>query len=147
MKIFVSALALLLGSNVMALAAEHTLKFKLVYFNLGAEKGGEYHMIGATLAPDGTIGTKDFYDKPGDHGDTGHSTYYFPNGSIIANYAMTTTGTKDGGHMIGTYEIVSGTGDYQGATGTGKFEGDWGDKSPLKAASGLLNVELDVKTP
>ena len=145
MRTLISALALLVGSNVMALAGEHTLKFKLIYFPLG-EKGGEYHMVGVTVAPDGTLGTKDFWDKPGDHGDTGHSTYYFANGSINANYAMTTTGTKEGGHMIGTYEIVSGTGDFQGATGTGKFEGDWGDKSPLKGAA-LYNVELDVKTP
>ena len=62
------------------------------------------------------------------------------------NYTTVVTGTNTGGHVVGKYRIVSGTGAYQGATGTGGFEGDWGDKSPLKGAS-LYNVELDVKTP
>jgi len=101
-----------------------------------------------TISPDGTIGTKDFFDKPGDNGKgTGHSTYYFPDGSIVANYTYVATGNNTGGHVVGKYQIVSGTGVYQGATGTGSFEGDWGDKNPLKVASGLYNVELDVKTP
>jgi len=29
------------------------------------EKDGESHMVGATVSPDGTIGTKDFYNKQG----------------------------------------------------------------------------------
>jgi hypothetical protein len=58
MKTLVSALALLVGSNVMAVAADQTLKFKLVAFNVG-EKDGEYHFVGATVSPNGTIGTKD----------------------------------------------------------------------------------------
>jgi hypothetical protein len=65
----------------------------------------------------------------------------------VANYSYVATGTNTGGHVVGKYQIVSGTGAYQGATGTGGFEGDWGDKNPLKVASGLYNVELDVKTP
>ena len=64
MKTLVSALALLVGSNFAAMAADQTLKFKLVTFYIG-EKDGESHMVGATVSPDGTIGTKDFYDKSG----------------------------------------------------------------------------------
>jgi hypothetical protein len=56
------------------------------------------------------------------------------------------TATQTGGHVVGTIQIVSGTGAYQGATGSGSFEGGWGDKSPLKNAM-LLNIGLDVKTP
>ena len=56
------------------------------------------------------------------------------------------TATQTGGHVVGTLQIVSGTGAYQGATGTGAFEGDLGDKSPLKNAM-LFNIALDVKTP
>ena len=146
MKTLVSALALLVGSNVMAVAADLTLKLKLVAFYVG-EKDGEYHFVGTTVAPDGTIGTKDFSDKEDQNGKgTGHSTYYFPDGSIVANYSTVVTGADTGGHVVGKYHIISGTGVYQGATGTGSFEGDWGDKSPLKGA-GLYNVELDVKTP
>ncbi len=145
MKTLVSALALLVGSHVMAVAGDLTLKHKLVTFYIG-EKDGESHMVGVTIAPDGTIGTKDFYDKPSQGGSTGHSTYYFPDGSLVVNYTTVVTGTNTGGHVVGKYRIVSGTGAYQGATGTGGFEGDWGDKSPLKGAS-LYNVELDVKTP
>ena len=78
MKTLVSALALLIGSKVMAVAADQTLKHKLVTFYIG-EKDGETRMVGVTIAPDGTIGTKDFYDKLGENGATiGHSTYYFP---------------------------------------------------------------------
>jgi hypothetical protein len=146
MKILVSALALLVGSNVMAVAADLTLKHKLVAFYIG-EKDGEYQFVGATIAPDGTIGTKIWRDKPGENGKgVGHSTYYFPDGSIVADYTDVVTGNDAGGHVVGKYQIVSGTGAYQGATGGGSFEGDYGDKSPLKGA-GLYNVELDVKTP
>src|SRR5690348_789542 len=125
MKTLVSALALLIGSNVMAIAGDQTLKFKLVTFYIG-EKDGESHMVGTTVSPDGTIGTKDFYGKPS--AGAGHSTYYFPDGSLVANYSVTSTGTQTGGHAVGKYQIISGTGAYQGATGSGSFEGDWGDK-------------------
>jgi hypothetical protein len=146
MKALVSAIALLVGSNVMAIAGDQTLKFKLVTFYVG-EKGGENHFLGATVSPDGKIGTKDFYDKQGENGtSTGHSTYYFPDGSLEATYSTTSTGTNSGGHIVGKYQIVSGTGAYQGATGGGSIDGDWGDKSPLKGAS-LFNIELDIKTP
>ena len=67
MKTLVSALALLVGSNVMAVAADQTLKFKLVAFNVG-EKDGEYHIVGATVSPNGTIGTKDFSVKEDQNG-------------------------------------------------------------------------------
>ena len=146
MKTLVSALALLIGSNVMAVAADQTLKFKLVAFDVG-QKDGEYHFVGATVAPDGRIGTKDFSVKEDQNGKgSGHSTYYFPDGSIVANESFVDTATQTGGHVVGKYQIVSGTGAYQGATGGGSFDGDWGDKSPLKNAM-LLNIELDVKTP
>jgi hypothetical protein len=146
MKALVSALALLVGSNVMAVAADQTLKFKLVAFPVG-EKDGEYHMVGATVSPDGTIGTKDFSIKEDQNGKgVGHSTYNFPDGSIVTTDSFVDTATQTGGHVVGTLQIVSGTGAYQGATGTGAFEGDWGDKSPLKNAM-LLNIGLDVKTP
>jgi hypothetical protein len=146
MKTLVSALALLIGSNVMAVAADQTLKFKLVAFNVG-EKEGEYHFLGATVSPDGTIGTKDFSVKEDQNGTgAGRSTYYFPGGSIVTTDSFVDTATQTGGHVVGKLQIVSGTGAYEGATGTGAFEGDWGDKSPLKNAM-LLNIELDVKTP
>jgi hypothetical protein len=145
MKTLVSALALLVGSNIAAMAADVTLKHKLVTFYVG-EKDGESHNVGVTIAPDGTLGTKDFYDKTDNGKGVGHSTYYFPNGSLVVTYTTTVTGTDTGGHVLGKYQIVSGTGAYQGATGGGSFEGDWGDKSPLKGA-GLYNVELDVTTP
>jgi len=146
MKTLVSAIALLVGSNIAALAADQTLKFKLVTFYVG-EKDGESHFVGVSISPDGTMGTKDFYDKPGEKDtSTGHSTYYFPNGSLVANYSAEYAGTKTGGHIVGKYQIVSGTGAYQGATGGGSIDGDWGDKSPLKGAA-LYNIELDVKTP
>ena len=104
-------------------------------------------MVGVSVSADGTIGTKDFYDKQGENGaSTGHSTYYFPNGSLVANYSAVSAGTNSGGHIVGKYQIVSGTGAYQGATGGGSIDGDWGDKSPLKGAA-LYNIELDVKTP
>ena len=146
MKALVSAIALLVGSNVVAVAADQTLKFKLVAFYVG-EKGGESHFLGATVSANGTLGTKDFYDKQGENGtSTGHSTYYFPDGSLVANYSTESKGTQTGGHIVGKYQIVSGTGVYQGATGGGSIDGDWGDKSPLKGAA-LYNIELDVKTP
>jgi hypothetical protein len=146
MNTLVSALALLVGSNVVAIAADQTLKFKLVAFNTG-EKNGEYHFLGATVAPDGTIGTKDFSVKEDQNGKgAGHSTYYFPGGSIMTSDSFVDTATQTGGHVVGTTQIVSGTGAYQGATGSGSFEGGWGDKSPLKNAM-LLNIELGVKTP
>jgi hypothetical protein len=119
MKTLVSALALLIGSNVLAVAGDQTLKFKLVTFYIG-EKDGENHFLGATVSPDGKIGTKDFYDKQGENGtSTGHSTYYFSDGSLVANYSTTSTGTSTGGHIVGKYQILSGTGAYQGATGAG----------------------------
>ena len=146
MKTLVSALALLAGSNVMAVAADQTLKFKLVAFTVG-EKDGAYHMVGATVSPDGRIGTKDFSVKEDQNGKgAGHSTYYFPDGSIVTTDSFVDTATQTGGRVVGKIQIVSGTGAYQGATGSGTYEGDWGDKSPLKGA-GLYNVELDVKTP
>jgi hypothetical protein len=146
MKALVSAIALLVGSNVMAVAADQTLKFKLVTFYIG-DKDGESHMVGVSISPDGKLGTKDFFDKAGENGaSTGHSTYYFPDGSLVVNYSTAQTGTQTGAHVLGKYQIVSGTGAYQGATGSGSFEGDWGDKSPLKGAA-LYNVELDIKTP
>jgi hypothetical protein len=145
MKTLISALALLVGSNIAAMATDLTLKHRLVTFYVG-EKDGESHNVGVTIAPDGTLGTKDFYDKTDNGKGVGHSTYFFPNGSLVATYTTTATGTDTGGHVLGKYQIISGTGAYQGATGTGSFEGDWGDKSPLKNA-GLFNVELDVKTP
>ncbi len=129
-----------------AMAGEQTLKFKSAYFFMG-QKDGVLHFMGVTIAPDGTLGTKDFTNKPGDNGaSSGHSAYYFPKGTLDMTYDAVGTGTQSGGHIKGKYQIVSGTGAYQGATGTGAFEGDWGDKSPLKDAS-LLDVELDVKTP
>jgi hypothetical protein len=86
MKTLVSAIALLVGSNIIAIAADQTLKFKMVAFYVG-EKDGEYHFVGTTVSPDGTIGTNDFYHKPGESGGTGHTTYYFPNGSLAVTYS------------------------------------------------------------
>jgi hypothetical protein len=114
----------LVCSNIMAVAGDQTLKFKLVTFYMG-DKDGESHMVGVSVSPNGTIGTKDFYDKQGENGaSTGHSTYYFPDGSLMANYSNVSTGTNSGGHIVGKYQIVSGTGAYQGATGGGSIDGD-----------------------
>jgi hypothetical protein len=44
MKTLVSAIALLVGSNVLAVAGDQTLKFKLVAFYVG-DKDGESHMV------------------------------------------------------------------------------------------------------
>ena len=62
MKTIVSAIALLVGSNFLAVAGDQTLKSKLVAFYVG-DKDGESHMVGATVSPNGTIGTKDFYEN------------------------------------------------------------------------------------
>ena len=137
MKTFVSALALFVGSNVMAVAADQTLKFKLVAFTVG-EKDGEYHMVGATVSPDGTIGTKDFSIKEDQNGKgAGHRTYYFPKGSVVTSNSFVDTATQTGGHVVGKIQILSGTGAYQGANGTGAFEGDWGDKSSARERHAL----------
>ena len=50
MKTLVSAIALLVGSNVMAVAADQTLKFKLVTFYMG-EKDGKSHLVGVSVSP------------------------------------------------------------------------------------------------
>src|ERR1700729_4492714 len=100
MKTLLSAIALLVGSNVMAIAANQTLKFKLVTFYMG-DKDGESHMVGVSVSPNGTIGTKDFYDKQGENGaSTGHSTYYFPDGSLVANYSPVSPGTNSAGLLV-----------------------------------------------
>src|SRR5580704_1993555 len=68
MKLLVSAIALLIGSNVAAMAGDQPVKFKLVTFYVG-EKDGGYHMVGVTVAPDGSLlGTKDFMTKEGPDG-------------------------------------------------------------------------------
>lgn len=145
MKVHLFAIALLIGSNAAALPAEKVLKFKSVNFYMDV-KNGEYHYMGVTVFPDGGIGTKDYFEKRGANGaDSGHSTYYFANGTIEATFTGTAVGTN-GGHYKGQYAIVSGTGDYQGATGTGTIDGVYGDASPLKNAI-LLDIELDLKTP
>jgi hypothetical protein len=132
MKTLISAIALLIGSNVMAVAGDQTLKFKLVTFYIG-EKDGESHLVGVSISPDGTLGTKDFYNKSGENGaSTGHSTYYFPNGSLVANYSVVSTGTQTGGHIVGKYQILSGTGVYQGATGTRLVRGRLGRQEPAQ---------------
>jgi hypothetical protein len=110
MKTLVSALALLVGSQVVAVAADQTLKLKVVAFNTG-EKDGEYHFVGAVVSPDGRIGTKDFSVKEDQNGKgAGHSTYYLTDGSIVANDSFMDTATQTGGHVVGTIQIVSGTG-------------------------------------
>ena len=146
MKLVILATALLIGSSAAAISAEKNLNFKLVTIYIG-EKDGESHLMGVTVSPDGSIGTKDFYDKAGENGaSTGHSVYSFANGSLAANYKAAATGTQSGGTVKGTYEILSGTGEYQGATGTGSFEGAYGDKSPLKNA-GLYEIHLNLQIP
>jgi hypothetical protein len=146
MKLVLLAAALLIGSNVGAISGEKNVNLKLVTIYMG-EKDGETHFVGVTVSPDGNIGTKDWYDKAGENGaSTGHSVYYFRNGTIVANYKGAATGTATGGHYKGTYEILSGTGKYEGATGTGTIDGTYGDASPLKNA-GLLDIQLNIKTP
>lgn len=142
MKRHLLAIALLIGSTAIANSAEKVLNFKLITIFI-SEKDGERHLMGVTVFPDGRLGTKDFFDKPGaNDSSSGRSTYYFDNGSVEATY----TDTCPAGHCKGQYVILSGTGDYQGATGTGSFDGLVGKASPLKNA-GLLNVQLNVKMP
>src|ERR1700722_10388182 len=95
MKTLVSALVLLVGSDVMAVTADQTLKFKLVAFYVD-QKDGEYHSFGATISPAGVIGTKDFSVKEDQNGKgAGHSTYYFPDGSIVASASFVDTETQN----------------------------------------------------
>ncbi len=52
-------------------------------------------MVGATVSPDGTIGTKDFSVKEDQNGKcAGHSTYYFPDGSIVTSDSFVDTSTQ-----------------------------------------------------
>jgi hypothetical protein len=53
MKTLISAIALLVVSNIAAMAADQTLKFKLVSFYMG-DKDGESHFSGVTVSPNGT---------------------------------------------------------------------------------------------
>ena len=77
MKLLVSAIALLIGSNVAAMAGDQALKFKLVTFYVG-EKDGGYHMVGVTVAPDGSLlGTKDFMTKEGPDGKGKRAQHVF----------------------------------------------------------------------
>jgi hypothetical protein len=111
MKALVSALALLVGSNVMAAAADQTLKFKL-WRSTPIKR-----MANIIL-------TKDFSVKEDQNGKgAGQSTYYFPDGSIVASDSFVDTETQTGGHVVGKIQIVSGTGAYQGATGGGSLTG------------------------
>jgi hypothetical protein len=90
--------------------------------------------------------TKDFSVKEDQNGKgAGHSTYYFPDGSIVAS-------------------VIRGYGDtnrrpccrqnpdrfrqrrVSGRDRRRLVDGDQGDKSPLKGAA-LYNIELDVTTP
>ena len=149
LKIFATAtaLSLLVGLPApAALAAKQMLKFKLAYFLL-EQKDGENHFMGVTIAPDGTLGTKEFWSRRGDDGVMrGHSTYYLPQGTINLTMTAEGAGTTTGGRFKGKYDPGSGAGAFAGATVTGAFEGAWGDQSPLKKAS-LMDIELDIKTP
>jgi hypothetical protein len=145
MKTLVSALVLLVGSDVMAVTADQTLKFKLVAFYVD-QKDGEYHSFGATISPAEVIDQGLLRREDQNGKGAGHSTYYFPDGSIVASDSFVDTETQTGSHVVGKIQIVSCTGAYQGATGGGSVDGDWGDKSPLKGAA-LYNIELDVTTP
>ena len=133
MKTLVSALVLLVGSDVMAVTADQTLKFKLVAFYVD-QKDGEYHSFGATISPAGVIGTKDFSVKEDQNGKgAGHSTYYFPDGAIVASDSFVDTETQPGGHVVGKIQIVSCTGAYQGATGGGSVTGIGATKARSRA--------------
>ena len=134
MKTLVSALALLVGSNVMAAAADQTLKFKLVTFYADQEDG-EYHFDQGLLRQGGSKRQRR---------RTQH--VLFPRRLYRGERSFVDTETQTGGHVVGKIQIVSGTGAYQRATGGGSVDGDWGDKSPLKGAA-LYNIELDVTTP
>jgi hypothetical protein len=59
------------------------------------QKDGENHFMGVIIAPDGTLGTKDFFAKQGENGAfTGRSTYYFPKGTINVTMVGDGTGTR-----------------------------------------------------
>jgi len=146
MRLVLLAAAFFIGSSAAAVSGEKNLNFKLVTIYIG-EKDGESHLMGVTVSPDGSIGTKDFYNKVGETGaSTGRSVYYFPKGNIVANYKGASTGIAAGGHFKGTYEILSGIGESEGATGTGAIDGAFGDASPLKNA-GLYDIQLNIRTP
>ena len=147
MKALVSALALLVGSNIVAMAGDQTLKFKLVTFYLG-EKDGESHMVGATVSPDGT--TSGPRTSSTNRAKTARqpdiARIISPTDPLSRTIPRRARERLPVAILSSKYQIVSGTGAYQGATGGGSIDGDWGDKSPLKNAS-LFNIELDVKTP
>jgi hypothetical protein len=111
MKALVSALALLVGSNVMAAAADQTLKFKLVTFYADQEDG-EYHFDQGLLRQGGSKRQRR---------RTQH--VLFPRRLYRGERSFVDTETQTGGHVVGKIQIVSGTGAYQGAAGGGSLTG------------------------
>ena len=120
MKALVSALALLVGSNVMAAAADQTLKFKLVTFYADQEDG-EYHFDQGLLRQGGSKRQRR---------RTQH--VLFPRRLYRGERSFVDTETQTGGHVVGKIQIVSGT----RVSGRGRrrlVDGDRGDKSRSRA--------------
>jgi hypothetical protein len=117
------AVAFLVFAASPSVAAEKTLNMKLISFYVG-EKDGVFHNVGATILPNGTTGTKDYYVTPKADGTfEGKSTYYFDNGSSIQ--ATFTGRNVEKNHSAGTYVIAGGTGDYKDAKGQARSTGCW----------------------
>ena len=147
MKTLVSALALLVGSNVMAVAADQTLKFKLVAFNVG-EKDGEYHFVGATVVP-GRNDRDQGLLRQGGSKRQGRRTQHvlFPRRLHRDERFVRGHGNPNGRPCCRQdSRSFPEQAPIRARPGQASFEGDWGDKSPLKNAM-LFNIELGVKTP
>ena len=102
--------------------------------------------MGVTIAPDGTLGTKDFFAKQGENGAfTGRSTYYFPKVRSMLPWSVTAQAQTKAA-ISREVPIRFRHSRLSGRDGHRLVRGRLGDKSPLKNAA-LLNVELDIKTP
>jgi hypothetical protein len=91
--------------------------------------------------------TKDFSVKEDQNGKgAGHSTYYFPDGSIVASASFVDTETQNRRPCCRQNPDRFRHRRVSGRDRRRLVDGDRGDKSPLKGAA-LYNIELDVTTP
>jgi hypothetical protein len=151
------ALAVLapLLAPAVAMAAEKTLEFQLVYRivdskkidvpNVEGQSITQGTAFGVAVFKDGRSAVKDYVfvsDRSKDSASQfGYSTYTFDDGSTLT--LSWTAGSKPGQAYHGEYKVLSGTGAYAGATGSGTF-----DPAPSKFKdASVLNVRLVVKTP
>lgn len=141
-----------------AIAAEETLKFRLITRNVdmkvveASQIEGQVLGVatahGVAIFEDGRIANKEYtfafdYNK-GLGTFHGYSTYTFQDGSSIsARFEGDESARGEGTVVKGVYTILSGTSKYAGAKGTGKFvstQEPW-DKTEL------YNAELHIVLP